>query len=434
MAIAISDPLVLTVKKTLTELKVLPSSKILIGVSGGVDSMVLINVLKMLNYKIAAAHVNFQLRGIESDEDALLVRNWCADNNVPYLNVQLAAREIRYKWWSELMANESFQYLATAHQKDDNIETILLNLLRGTGIKGLAGIPLKRDFYIRPLLRVSREEIESFARSHNISFRTDSSNQSDQYQRNRLRHHLIPGLRELVADDGSWMDQTLHRIRFEWDAWENAYLHWQQTNVTADDQKFAIAAEENEYPYLLRWLEEKGVPWQLSHDFILPQQSGKGKVLEYEGYQLSRTKSGFYFEPVRNFETIVIEKTGSYKVGEDEFLIEEVNLGEFEKDRDPNIEFINKEIVKWPLHIRSILPGDRFHPLGMNGQTKKIQVFLVDLKLDHFEKSNIRILVSGAEIIWVIGRRIDENAKVKADSKNVYRLEYRSNQHSVTIK
>src|SRR5687768_15492367 len=205
-----SHPLVSAVRKTLLELGVLPRSRILVGVSGGVDSMVLLHVLNVLEYPIAAAHVNFNLRGNESDEDAALVRQWCQENDTMYfehyidtkeyaserkLNTQSAAREIRYQWWKELVASDSFDFVATAHHRDDAIETFFINLFRGTGIKGLKGIPAKRDFFIRPMLRISRTEIEDFASQYNIPFRIDRSNESDDYQRNRIRHHFIPLLR-----------------------------------------------------------------------------------------------------------------------------------------------------------------------------------------------------------------------------------------------
>ncbi|HUR30942.1 MAG TPA: tRNA lysidine(34) synthetase TilS [Saprospiraceae bacterium] len=425
------------VKKTLLELAVPASSNILIGVSGGVDSMVLLTVMKDLGYNISVAHVNFHLRGNESDNDASLVKNWCNENKIPFfqhdadthsyadqnnLNIQSAAREIRYQWW-EAMANEkSFDFVATAHHRDDAIETFFINLLRGTGIKGLSGIPIRRDLYIRPLIEVSRAEIEEFATLNNTPFRTDRSNETDDYHRNRIRHHLIPVVREFAVDPDTLMEHSLNRIRTEWNAWEFYYQKWIKENIISEGENFRIHVVRVDQPFFLRWLEEKGIPWPLGFDYVNSTLSNTGKVLEYGIYRLSRTGDGFYLEKNETFELILIDKPGMYDLGNMKFSIEHVSQSEFQTSKDSFTEFISVESFQWPLIIREINPGDHFQPLGMQGQTKKLQDFLVDLKLENFEKRQTRVLTSGDKIIWVIGKRLDERFKVGKESNEVYKL------------
>ncbi len=424
----------------MADLNVMPSSRLLVGVSGGVDSMVLVMVMHELSYSLTAAHVNFQLRGKESDDDASLVKKWCSDHHVSYLenvtnakqyavlhklNTQSAAREIRYNWWETLVETGTFDFVATAHHRDDNIETLFLNLLRGTGLKGLRGIPAQRDYFIRPMIDVSRVEIESFASNYDIPFRSDSSNESDDYQRNRIRHHLIPLLHDLNPDFDSVMKHALRRMEIEWKAWDFAYQLWQKNNAIQKNGGYDLKPEKPEQSFLLRWLEEKGIPWSLTYDFISSPQSDSGKVLDYRGYRLSRTAAGFYFEKIEVVPSVLIPEPGSFQIGDNELSIELVSSQEFIVNTDPWIEYADLSKITWPLELRPVMAGDHFQPLGMMGKSKKIQDYLVDLKLDHYEKKHVRVLKSPDQILWLVGKRLDERIKVKPGAIAIYRLRYR---------
>jgi len=385
------------------------------------------------------AHINFQLRGKDSDEDASLVRSWCSDHDVHYLelisdtlsyatqhklNTQSAAREIRYNWWKKLVEKESFQRVVTAHHLDDNMETFFLNLLRGTGIKGLRGIPVKRDFFIRPMMDVSRTEIEAFALDYNIPFRNDLSNESDDYRRNRIRHHLIPLLRELSPDLNVVMLGNKKRMELEWEEWDFAYQHWQKNNVVPDNGGFNIKSDNARNAFLLKWLEERNIPWSLGYDFISSHDADTGKVLVYDQFTLSRSREGYYFASSERFASFTIEAPGIYQVGDHQLKIELVSSGEFANNNDPNIEFADLQKVAWPLELSEVTPGDYFQPLGMQGKRKKIQDYLTDLKLDHHEKNKIRLLKSSEQVIWLVGKRLDERVRVKPDAKEIYKLIY----------
>lgn len=439
MSSVLTHPVTLSVKKSLAALGVPPAARILVGVSGGVDSMVLLYVLRQLQYQVSASHVNFNLRGEESHNDALFVRQWCEGQDISsYLlsqdtkdyaaihgvNTQTAAREIRYEWWEDLVHKHKFDFVATAHHLDDRMETVFLNLLRGTGLKGMKGIPAKREFYIRPLLDVSRKEIEQFALEFDIPFRTDSSNLTDDYQRNRLRHLLFPLLEQLTPGFHSSMKHTLHRINLEWEVWERAYLQWQEDKLKPQSDGFLIRSEAMDYPFLLRWLEDRGIPWNLAYDFLTSAKADSGHVLSYEKYKLSRTEDGFYFEERQPFVNYLIPHTGHFEFGNFSFTIEKHASEEFRIDDNPLEEFINTEVIEWPLHIRNVQPGDHFQPIGMNGKTKKIQDLMVDLKLERFEKDKLMLLTNNEHILWVIGLRLDERAKVSSNGKEIYRLKY----------
>lgn len=429
-------PLSTTVQSALFASGIKNDSRMLIGVSGGVDSMVLLHVLYNLGYAIAVSHVNFQLRAEDSDMDAALVRHWCSEHKVEYyehavntkeyaetnrMNIQSAAREIRYNIWEDLQ-KKGFDAVITAHHKNDNMETFFINLFRGTGIKGLAGIPSKRGLFVRPMLEVSRSMIEEYALQNNIPFRTDLSNLTDAYLRNHIRHHMIPLLREYASDPENLLSNTLPRIRLEWEAWEYSFKRWESDQVVEINGAYMLNATVEEHPFLLRWLEEKGLPWPLAHDYIKSNSSNKGNVLEHNSYILSRTKDGFHLDQKQNPTLLKIYAEGKYSFGQKVFSIERITKENFSITSDKNIEFISADIVHWPLTIRPVSHGDYFQPFGMNGQTKKLQDFLVDHHLDYYEKRNTLVLTSDENIIWVIGMRLDERARVTVDNGEVYRL------------
>ena len=434
-----SHPITTSVRQNLIKLGVTQSSKVLLGVSGGLDSMVLLHVLNNLGYHVSAAHVNFNLRGTESLKDALFVGKWAKDYTIPFyelskdtkryaaenkLGTQEAARDIRYAWWEELVRQHEFDFVATAHHLDDTIETMLLNLFRGTGFKGLTGIPRKRDFFIRPLLDNSRDEIVSYAEKFGIPYRVDQSNETDHYQRNKLRHHLVPLLREMYPGWHTGMKHTLQRLNTEWETWQGMYDNWTSKSVVKEKDGFMLYGIQEELAFKLRWLEEKGIPWSLAYDFLTSTTADSGTILKYQHLSLYRTDKGNYFEETPPSLHIRIDKTGKYSLGDFSFEIEQVPVEAYQMDQNPFVEFINQSVVRWPLELRTINTGDRFQPLGMQGKTKKLQDYLVDLKLEMHEKQHQLLLTNEDQIIWVVGRRLDDRAKVNQSEKFIYRITY----------
>ncbi len=416
-----------------------PGAKIGVGVSGGPDSMVLLYILHHLGYHPVALHVNFNLRGADALNDARFVEKWAAEQAIPsfilnrdtkayakefHLNTQTAAREIRYAWWEELIQHQGFTYVATAHHLDDAIETVFLNLMRGTGIKGLRGIPAKRDYFIRPLLDGRRDEIIAFAAEFQIPFRTDDSNLTDAYQRNKIRHHLLPAAEEIQPGLHARLSHSIHRINVEWDAFQYAFDQWAEQHISRQGDGFQITSSAQSNGFLLRWLEEKGIPWRLAYDFVIASEPSSGKPLEYETLRLSRTSGGLYLEEIIPQSTYTIPHEGQFTVGRYLLNIQKVNRESILLDAGPSTVFVDPQVVRWPLRVRPIKPGDLFQPFGMKGQHKKLQDLMVDLKKDYHEKAHQLLLCNEDHIIWVIGIRLDERARVNDGEDFIYKIDY----------
>jgi tRNA(Ile)-lysidine synthase len=204
------------------------------------------------------------------------------------------------------------------------------------------------------------------------------------------------------------MKHTLHRVNVEWDDWETAYNDWISTNIRFWQDGFLIEGHQLRKAFLLRWLEEKGFPWMLASDFLNSPEQETGQILRYQHSSLSRTREGYYFAETLPTADFFIQKPGQHSIGNYILAFDEIPSSDFLQDMDPWTAYMNSEVVNWPLHIRSIHPGDHFQPFGMKGKSKKIQDLLVDLKLERFEKERQLILANHEHILWVVGLRLDE--------------------------
>lgn len=417
----------------------LKDKKLLLAVSGGIDSMVLLDLFYKLRFDICVVHCNFQLRGKESDADELLVREKCQDSYIPYfiesfdtlefakenkLSIQLAARKLRYDWFQEIISL-GFDYVLTAHHLDDNVETFLINFTRGTGLEGLTGIPAQNGNIIRPLLPFSREEIENYALENKIQWREDSSNASDKYFRNKLRHNIVPTLKELNTGFLDSFQNTLH------------HLHQAESLVNdASKLVFEKVVEEkknqveihlnsllqfkNYKAYLYQWLKNYGFSaWNDIYDLV-EAQSGKQVFSEThvllkdrEKLILSERKSS------NNSEVLIIESIES-KVNIPLKLrfCKAVNIFETVS----NCIFVDESKIKFPLTIRKWQEGDYFYPSGMNGK-KKLSKYFKDEKYSLLDKENQWLLCSEDQIIWVIGKRADNRYIANETTQNSIKIE-----------
>jgi tRNA(Ile)-lysidine synthetase-like protein len=273
----------------------LKQKKVLLAVSGGLDSMVLVYLFQQLHYEIGVAHCNFQLRGLESFEDQNFIQNYAKANSIPIfitqfdtqafaqdykLSIQVAARELRYNWFYELLETQNFDYVLTAHHADDNLETFLINLSRGTGLDGLTGIPEQNDKVIRPLLAFSRQEIEAYAKQNAIQWREDSSNASDKYLRNKIRHNVVPILKELNTDFIASFQKTQEYLQQAQVMVEDASImvYQQVAKEVGEEIHFDLKKLKplpNYKSYLYQWLREFGFSaWDDVYDLV-DSQSGK---------------------------------------------------------------------------------------------------------------------------------------------------------------
>ncbi|MEN2416418.1 tRNA lysidine(34) synthetase TilS [Flavobacterium mesophilum] len=419
----------------------LAEKKLFLAVSGGLDSMVLLHLLRQLPYEIAVLHCNFQLRGLESFGDQEFIQNYCAQNNIPFfttqfdtqafaedykLSTQVAARELRYNWFYELLEEQNFDYILTAHHADDNLETFIINLTRGTGLDGLTGIPEQNDKIIRPLLPFSREEILKYAEENKIEWREDSSNASNKYLRNKIRHDLVPILKEINPNFLNAFQKTQSYLQESQEMAEDAsiMIYQQVAKEEGEDIHFDLNQLKklpNYKSYLYQWLNEFGFSaWNDIYDLV-NGQSGK-QVLSEE------------FRLLKNRETLILSPV-SYEPKDEEFEIHEnetevnfplkmrlCNVGHITIESNKSI-FVDAEKIQFPLILRKWTEGDVFHPFGMQGKSKKVSKLFKDEKLSLIEKEKTWILCSDNQIVWVVGLRQDERFKIENTTNNILKIE-----------
>jgi tRNA(Ile)-lysidine synthase len=414
---------------------------LLLAISGGLDSVVLAHLLNQSNFHFSLAHMNFQLRGEDSDKDENFVRELAKYLDVDVFvkkveinknsgSTQIQARDLRYAWFSELMLKYSFDKLLTAHHANDLLETALLNLSRGTGIKGLRSMLPLQSRIARPLIFAEKSELDQFARDKSISWREDSSNASDHYTRNKIRHHIIPQLLDLNPNLLSGFQQTALRLRAAEEAWNEKlqaisenYFQFKKNGVEIDK---SFLKKSHATVYLSELLAEYGfnLSQLQSFDFsrVGAQLISSNYVLNVDRKMILLSKSSdsehskFFPKEIGIEENIVDIPFGNIKI---EFISkDEVNFA-----NDKNIAFIDFESLKEPFEIDLWHEGDRIQPIGMRGK-KKISDILIDQKVPLSRKKQILVLKSGGEIVWVIGYKFSELFKVKNDSSRILKIEY----------
>ena len=419
------------------------NDKILLAVSGGIDSVVMTELFSLAGYNFAIAHCNFKLRGNDSDKDENFVKELATKYKVPFflkvfntrkysddnkISIQMAARELRYYWFTELLNSEDYRYTATAHHRDDSIETFFINLFRGTGISGLHGILPKQGDVIRPILFTGRDEIEAFQTENNIMFREDKSNLSDKYLRNKVRHKLFPIIKEIEPDIEKVMQKNISRFAET----ENVYFK-------EIDQKRKIAVRKENEKILISIDELKKLKPLRAYlyEFLLPYNFNFSDV-ENIINSLDGISSKQFYSPthrlLKDRNSLIIIPLTNKKVQEnfinkyDKEILFPVSLKiRIEKSSeisfDKNFAFLDYSKLEFPLILRKWKRGDVFVPFGMTG-IKKLSDFFIDEKLSIIQKEQIWLLCSGKNIIWVIGYRIDNRYRITENTKQVYRLTF----------
>ncbi len=419
----------------------LKEKKLLLATSGGIDSMVLLYLCHQLKLDVRVAHCNFQLRGDESDEDENFVKNQCEKLDVllfvnhfdtkkfaeeQKLSIQVVARNLRYEWFNTLLINNNYDYILTAHHLDDSLETFLINFTRGSGLDGLTGIPQQNGSIIRPLLPFSRDEIETFAKESDIEWRDDSSNASDKYLRNKLRHDIIPLLKELNPGLLQSFENTISNLKQSQTLVDDASrIVYRKVVTDINFQKRINLPELMQLPnyvaYLYQWLEPFGfTDWDSINDLATAQS---GKQIHSQNYTLLKDRN----------ELIVFPKAESEEPSK--FLIEKeqkevkfplkmafCNVDDI-SIQTTNVIFVDEEKLQYPLEIRKWQEGDWFYPYGMDGK-KKLSKFFKDEKFSLFDKSNAWLLCSENQIVWVVGKRQDERFKVTDATTKILKINY----------
>lgn len=423
-----------------------PQASILVAVSGGVDSVVLSVLLAQLPYKVALAHVNFQLRGADSDADADFVAALARKLKLPFFvtrfetldyanrkgqSVQEAARDLRYEWLEHIRSQNGYSYIATAHHQNDSIETAIFHFARGTGIHGLTGIPLKNGLIIRPLIRRFRSEILAYAEKEQLKWREDASNAGTKYQRNFIRHQVVPTLEALHGGFEKGAATTLAHLRAaaQWYDW--AILHWKEKVMEAEGELRRIDLEHLSQapdPPTLLWemLRLWGFSSGQVSDMLHPH-THTGAAFSSATHRVVKDRMQLLLYPETSKEGLNL----SINIADREVLLPSGKLLLSPSHAPPatfsvdlNMAWLSLTTEDFPLTLRYWQPGDQFQPFGMKGKRQKLQDFLTNRKLSLPEKEKVMVLLTVKNnICWVPGHRIDHRFRIRPACKEAWRLE-----------
>jgi len=427
-------------KKFITENNLVkPGDRILLAVSGGIDSMVMTHLFLQLGNELGIAHCNFSLRDVESDEDEEMVKNYSAKHCIPFfskrfetksyaskngLSVQMAARELRYAWFEEIRRHNRYDFIAVAHNLNDNIETLLINLTRGTGIAGLTGMSPLMNKIIRPLLFTTRKDITLYSEQNGIIFREDRSNADTKYIRNKIRHMVIPLLKEINPSIELTLNDTAERLSGIYEIVEE-FITGLKESISEEEGELIKINISLFKPHL----QNKTILFELFKPYGITnlRLNDLRKVIE------GKTGGQIFTDThriIKNRKELIIS-TGN-KASKTIYKIEAIGdfkkvpgiasagyvdiTGKFEIPSDSMIACLDAEKISFPVTIRKWKAGDNFSPLGMK-QKKKLSDYFIDKKYSRIEKENKLILESGGKIIWIIGDRIDNRFRLTKSTK-----------------
>lgn len=429
------------------ELPFLRNKKLLLAVSGGLDSMVLYHLCKTDVMDIAVAHCNFNLRGAESEAETTFVKTTMAEAAVQCFTVyfdtyayaeekkvstQMAARELRYTWFKELASAHGFDYILTAHHANDSAETLLINLSRGTGLKGLTGIPTQNGKVVRPLLGFSRKQLKEYAITHKIRYKEDSSNACSDYLRNDIRLHAIPALEKATPSFLEGVARTQEYVR-QSEALLEVYKSQLQQEYTypihsnQESKGFCIdllklAAHPEQEAVLYALLSDYGfTAWQ--DIYRLPNaQSGKKVVSQSHTILKDRDRLQVIPKGTNHTKPVVWIGANEQRVSGTNWEVELQEVLEWFQPTKNEI-FVDRNLLTFPLLIRTWQEGDYFFPLGLGGK-KKLSKFFKDEKLSLTKKQEVLLLCSNNDIVWVIGMRPDDRFKVTNTTSTIIKISY----------
>ncbi|TLX78434.1 tRNA lysidine(34) synthetase TilS [Labilibacter sediminis] len=417
--------------------------KVLVALSGGADSIALLHLLLHEGIQVCAAHCNFTLRGEESDADEDFVTTECRKLGVELyvkrfdtteyakdkgISIEMAARDLRYSWFQELMISANADFLATGHHKDDSVETFFLNLLRGTGIKGLTGIKPRTDKLIRPMLGISRKEIELYCRENGIAFRVDASNMDSIYTRNKIRNEIIPLFKEINPSFNQTMEENIQRLAQVNQYFENSVSSIKEELIVEQDNKVLISLS-----HVTRFTDPELVLFEVLHPYgfnaaVVKEivecisQGVSGKQFFSKDYRIIKDRFNLILLPIESKE-----EDGPFYINLDDdnlqkpvsiSLLKDINAENYKIEKDSAVAQFDADLLSYPLTLRRWKQGDVFRPLGMK-HFKKLSDFFIDIKLSIADKENAWLLLSGDDVIWVVGYRTDDRYKITSKTKKV---------------
>lgn len=425
----------------------LKDSPLLLAVSGGVDSMVLADLCVKSALNISLAHCNFKLRGAESDEDERFIKDYSKGHNLEVYtshfetekfalsskqSIQMAARQLRYEWFNSLLNQKGFEYILTAHHADDHLETVLINLSRGTGLEGLTGIPEINESVVRPLLEFSRADIHDYAMTQKVLWREDSSNNNTKYVRNNLRHTIIPLLKDLNPSFIQNFQRTLSHLKDTQSILDDYMLEVEDRVIESVDENQIIyninqiQSLNNPKAYLYQLLKTYHFTDWTQITALLDAQSGK--QISSSTHRLLKNRSQLILSRLNATTEISISIEASdqiVSIPNQPFNLKlEIStvLGVSSKDH----VYLDLDVLEFPLRFDNWSHGDYFYPSGMNGK-KKLSKYFKDEKLSLIDKENTRVIYSGNDVVWVVGKRADQRFLANKTSTQILKLSIQHN-------
>ncbi len=419
--------------------------RVLLAVSGGMDSMIMADLFLHSPYSFAIAHCNFQLRGHEADKDESFVKAFAEQQRLDFfckkfdtasyarqhkLSIQMAARQLRYRYFENLRENEGYTVIATAHHLDDAIETLFINIVRGTGISGLKGIPIKNNNVIRPLLFATKNELREYASAKKLAFREDKSNTDEKYLRNKIRHRLIPNMKEINPSLTESMQAFFEQMEAVNDTYQqaiamhkkNCFRYYQDETHLLIKPLFSLPHAET---MLFEFLGEYGFSSAQCRDIFKALGSQAGKRFFSGTHSLVKDRECFIISPLHEVQKkkpvqLILPGTQMISYGEHVFRFE---TGAMDEDTDlpENARTLLADFDKlsFPLRIGPWQPGDRIQPMGMAGH-KKISDILINEKIPLNKKNDILVLSSGGQVIWIPGIRASEKIRITKKTKKYF--------------
>ncbi len=418
------------------------TDKLLVAVSGGADSMALLHLLMQGGYSLAAAHCNFHLRGEASDSDEQLVTDYCTSHGIQLfktsfdtrayaadnrLSIEMAARELRYSWFQKLVQEGGFSAIVTGHHGNDSIETFFLNLVRGTGVKGLTGISYRHSNVVRPLLPFTRQQVELYCQQNGLVWCHDATNDDRRFIRNKIRHEVIPVLESINPAFFDTMQMNMAHLTDAERMLEDEVERFRNNEVVDEDGTVIIPISKlKSVPHyaslLFELLRPYGFNSSVVSEVIQHLDGLSGKQFFSESYRLIKDRHNLLVLPIE-------------EVGVQHFWVEEgkhtegwpMQISVYDKpadfmfSRDANLIHLDADLVDLPLLVRKWKQGDAFMPLGMKN-FKKLSDFFIDEKYSLIDKEDAWLMISGEDIVWVLGKRIDDRFKVMKRTKRILEI------------
>lgn len=417
----------------------LAPAKIIVGLSGGADSVALVHILQRLGYSCVLAHCNFHLRGAESDRDEAFTQNLAVKLGLQYfktdfdtqqyaksngLSIEMAARELRYAWFETLRIELGASAIAVAHHADDVVETFMMNLTRGTGIHGLTGIKPRNGNLIRPLLCLSQAEVHAYITEHALSYVTDSSNLEEEYTRNKFRHSVIPLMESINPSFKTTILQTIERLASVESIYNNSVASLKNIYLSESAGLVTILLSKDMNPAFDSFLYETLTDYGFTVDVITKCISAKvGALFFSPNYQLVKDRECLIISPKQDkqLKSFAINKEDKDLSSPFCLQMEFLSKEECKIVKNPTHAYLDADKLQFPLIIRAWEAGDSFLPFGMKGR-KKVSDYLIDNKYSITKKQQVMVLESAGDIVWLVGERIHANYAISDQTAMVYHL------------